>query len=97
MGEIIQLPDVINARRRLAESAVRRQSLERALEIIRLNVVSVLTILKEAPACERAELLQRAERLIGLLRYGTRVFDDEVNDLPDSVAPSCTGQKTDTP
>jgi hypothetical protein len=97
MGEIIQLPDVINARRRLAESAARRENLERALEIIRLNVISVLTILKGAPAPERVELLQRAERLIALLQYGTRIFDDETSDAPQAAGSSRPAEETDTP
>jgi hypothetical protein len=77
MGEIIQLPDIISVRRRMAQSLARRENLECALEIIRLNVISVLTMLKGASPSERVELLERAERLIALLQYGTRILDEE--------------------
>jgi hypothetical protein len=91
MGEIIQLLDIISARRRSAESAARRDCLERALDVMRGNVISVLTMLKQAPAPERLELLERAEKLIALLQYGTRMLDEEPNFAASgpAVRPPC--------
>ncbi|GEM_PF-2864572 len=74
MGEIIQIRDYIEARRRSLKLKVETQSLRLALRVISSNLFEVLTSLPNSKGGEREELLRRAALLGELLNYGSRML-----------------------
>jgi hypothetical protein len=77
MGELIYIRE--RARRRdLAKGHARdRESLERAVNILKQNLHATSVEIVDAPAQEQDELLARAENFIGLIRYGMRMLGDD--------------------
>ena len=73
MAEIISFAEIQAARRRTR--APERESLERALQILRDNLAAVAQMLADAPRAEQPELLRRVERLTALVRYTMRMLD----------------------
>ena len=88
MGELIYIREIA-LRRDLARSRERRQardreSLERAVDILKQNLHATSVEIVDAPAYEQTELLDRAEKFITLIRYGMRMLGDD--DLEPQVS-----------
>ena len=72
MAEIISFAEIQRARRRARPPE--RESLERALQVLRDNLAAAAQMLAEAPRAEQPELLRRVERLTSLVRYAMRML-----------------------
>jgi hypothetical protein len=72
MAEIISFAEIQQARRR--RRAPKRESLERALQVLRENLAVTAQMLADAPPAEQPELLSRVERLTALVRYAMRML-----------------------
>lgn len=73
MAEIIDFNEIQAAR--LSQRQRReRESLEQAVDLLRLNLVAVATRLGDASSSEQLELLDRLDKLSALLRYGIRLL-----------------------
>jgi hypothetical protein len=85
MGELIYIRE--KARRRdIARSHARdRESLERAIDIIKQNLRATAAEIVDAPAHEQADLLERAEKFIALIRYGMRMLGED-GDLEPQIS-----------
>jgi hypothetical protein len=70
MAEVIQIRDLRAARERAGRRTSDQQSIERALAVMRENLLWAAARLQTAPMAEQAELLDRIEKLAGLIRYG---------------------------
>jgi hypothetical protein len=75
MAEIIDFAEIRGSRQAQREALDERRSLEEAVETIRLNLATVVELLRDASASERAELLTRLEKLTAILRYGILLLD----------------------
>jgi hypothetical protein len=81
MGELIYIreralrPD--SARRRDRRQARERESLERAVNILKQNLHATSVQIVDAAAHEQIDLLDRAEKFIALIRYGMRMLGDD--------------------
>jgi hypothetical protein len=77
MGELIYIRERA-ARRDIARSHARdRDSLERAVDIIKQNLHATAVEIVDAPAHAQADLLERAEKFIALIRYGMRMLGED--------------------
>jgi hypothetical protein len=81
MGELIYIRELA-LRRDIAKNRDRRQarereSLERAVEILKQNLHATAVEIVDASADEQAGLLDRAEKFIALIRYGMRMLGDD--------------------
>ena len=77
MGELIYIREIA-LRRDIARSNARdRESLERAVDILKQNLHATAVEIIDASAYEQADLLDRAERFIALIRYGMRMLGDD--------------------
>ena len=76
MAEIIQLAEIQAARRRAERRHCELQNLERALAIMRENLAVAADRLRDAPAAEQPELLDRVEHLAAMIRYGMRMMGE---------------------
>lgn len=89
MAEIIQLSEFQQARRRAERRNGEQHSLERALALMRENLADAADDLREAPAAQQHELLNRIEQLTAMIRYGMRMLieagepGDAVGDRPN--------------
>ena len=82
MGEVIHIREIVR-RRDIAKSQARdRESLERAVEILKQNLHATTSEIVAAAASEQPELLDRAERLVALIRYGMRMLGDSIEAEP---------------
>lgn len=70
MGEVIQIRDLQAARDRANRRSRDHQSIERALGLMRENLVSAAERLQTAPIETHPELLERIEKLAATIRYG---------------------------
>jgi hypothetical protein len=77
MGEIIQFKDLQAARDRASRRADDHQNIERAVMIMRDNLASVAEQMRNAPADQQMELLERVEKLAGMIRYGMIMLGDD--------------------
>lgn len=84
MAEIIDFAEIQKARRSRARGP-QRESLERAVQLMRENLAAVAAELVDAPREQQAELLTRVERLAALIRYGMRMLG-ELPVVPSPVA-----------
>jgi hypothetical protein len=75
MAEIIYLREIQAERRR--GRIAQRESLERAVQLLRENLADIAAQLAVAPAAEQSELLDRVEKLAALIRYGRRMLGDD--------------------
>lgn len=82
MAEIIDFAEVRAARRKARARGPERESLERAVQLMRENLAAVAAQLAVAPHQEQAELLTRVERLAALIRYGMRMLGDAEEPAP---------------
>lgn len=89
MGELIYIRELA-LRRDIAKSRARdHESLQRAVDILKENLHATSVEIVDAPPHEQAELLDRAEKFIALIRYGMRMLGDddpEPQFSPDSIA-----------
>jgi hypothetical protein len=81
MGELIYIRE-FDLRRDIARSRDRsrareRQSLERAVEILKQNLHATAVEIVDASGYEQTDLLDRAEKFIALIRYGMRMLGDD--------------------
>ncbi len=77
MGELIYIRERA-LRRDIAKSHARdRESLERAVNILKQNLHATSVEIVDAPAHEQTDLLDRAEKFIALIRYGMRMLGDD--------------------
>ena len=84
MAEIIQLREFQAQRDRAQRRFCEHQNLERAVAIMRENLAAVAQRLKDAPASEQPELLDRVENLAAMIRYSIRLLGHP-NDGPASA------------
>src|SRR5947207_7555347 len=70
MAEVIHIRDLQAARDRSHRRAADQQGIERALVLMRESLADAAEALKSAPASEQTELLDRVEKLSGMIRYG---------------------------
>ena len=77
MGELIHIREKA-VRRDIARSNARdRESLRRAVDVLRQNLHATAVQIVDAPGYEQADLLDRAESFIALIRYGMRMLGDD--------------------
>ena len=82
MGELIHIREKA-LRRDIAKSHARdRESLQRAVDLIKQNLHATAVEIVDAPAHAQTDLLDRAEKFIALIRYGMRMLGD--GDDPDT-------------
>ncbi len=79
MAQIIRFSEIQAARDRSARQARDRESLERAVQLLKESLAAAADRLKNASAAEQAELLERVERLAAMVRYGLRMLG-EISD-----------------
>jgi hypothetical protein len=88
MGEIVRFAEIQAARRKIRARGPERENLERALQLMRINLAAIATEFADAPAAEQSELLSRVEKLTAMIRYGMRMLGDSAEpgiDDPASV------------
>jgi len=82
LGEVIHIREILR-RRDIAKSHARdRGSLRRAVDILRQNLHATTDQIVAAPAIQQPELLDQAEKLIAMIRYGMRMLGDAVEPEP---------------
>lgn len=82
MGEVIELREMQAARERAHRRRAEHQDLQRAVVIIRDSLAAAAEQVRVAPEDEQAELLDRVENLVEMIRYGMRMMADD----PDRTA-----------
>ncbi len=88
MGEVIYIRELA-LRRDLAKTHARdRETLQRAVDLLKQNLHATSVAIVDAPAYEQADLLERAEKFIALIRYGMRMLGD------DDQEPQVSADKT---
>lgn len=90
MGEVIQLEEIDRERRRSRARVAERAHLERAVGLLKENLLAAAEALRDAPqASAQSEMLGRIERFAAMVRYGLRMLgeipDDGLDD-PSTVA-----------
>lgn len=82
MGEVIHIREVLR-RRDIARNCTRdRDSLRRAVDILKQNLHATTDQIVVAPANEHSELLDQAEKLIAMIRYGMRMLGEAPDQEP---------------
>ena len=76
MAEIIDFAEIQAARRKARARIPQRESLERAVQLMRENLAVAAAEMADAPRDQQAELLTRVERLAALIRYGMRMLGE---------------------
>jgi len=90
MGELIHIREKAlkhirekAQKRDIARSNARdRESLQRAVDIIKQNLHATAVEIVDAPAHQQTELLDRAEKFIALIRYGMRMLGEDDDPAP---------------
>jgi hypothetical protein len=81
MGELIYIREIALrrdiARSREKRPAHDRESLERAVDILKQNLHATAVEIVDAPGYAQTDLLDRAEKFIALIRYGMRMLGDD--------------------
>jgi hypothetical protein len=80
MAEVIHIRDLQAARERSHRRASDQQSIERALVLMRESLASAAEELKSAPAGEQPELLDRIEKLSGMIRFGLLMAGESASE-----------------
>jgi len=73
MAEIIDFAE-IQAARLQQRHRRERESLEQAVELVRINLIAVANRLGDTSMAERLELLDRLDKLSAVMRYGIRLL-----------------------
>ncbi len=84
MAEIIDFAE-IQAARAQQRHRRERESLEQAVELIRINLIAVANRLGDASMAERLELLDRLDKLSAVMRYGIRLLGNAPSAPYDDV------------
>ena len=79
MAQIIRFSEIQAARQRGVRQARDRESLERAVALLKESLAAAAESLRDAEGAQ-AELLERVERLAAMVRYGLRM----IGELPES-------------
>lgn len=80
MGELIHIRERV-LRRDIARSNARdRESLRRAVDLLKRNLHATTVEIVDAPTHVQADLLDRAEKFIALIRYGMRMLGDDSDE-----------------
>jgi len=88
MGDLIHIRERA-IRRDIAKSRARdHESLERAVHLMRQNLHATAVEIVDAPAREQADLLDRAEKFIALIRYGMRMLGEDEGDFDPQLSPA---------
>ncbi len=74
MGELIHIREILREREIARSRARDRESLERAVEIFKVNLEATAAQIVHASVTEQPELLERAERLVAMIRYGMKML-----------------------
>jgi hypothetical protein len=85
MAEIIKFAEIQEARRKARARGPERENLERAVQLMRINLASVAAELIDAPRAHQAELLTRVERLAAMIRYGMRMLGESADPGLDGL------------
>jgi hypothetical protein len=81
MGEIIHLEEIDRERRRSRARVAQRAHLERAVGLLKENLVASAQALRDAPQTPaQSELLGRIERFAAMIRYGLRMLGEVPGD-----------------
>jgi uncharacterized membrane protein YccC len=88
MAQIVRFSEIQAARDRNVRQARDRESLERAVQLLKESLAAAADQLTEASGAEQAEMLERVERLAAMVRYGLRMLG-EISDAEHapSIAP----------
>ncbi len=89
MAQIIRFSEIRAARQRGERQARDRESLERAVALLKESLAAAAGLLKDASGGEQSELLERVERLAAMVRYGLRMLGEitEDGDRGPALAP----------
>jgi len=89
MAQIIRFSEIQAARDRSVRQARDRESLERAVTLLKESLAAAAEQLRDASAAEQTELLERVENLAAMVRYGLRMLGEisEAGDRAPSIAP----------
>jgi hypothetical protein len=74
MAEIIDLAEIQAQRRKARARIPERESLERAVQLMRENLAAAAAEMVDAPHDAQDELLTRVQRLAVMIRYGMRML-----------------------
>jgi len=85
MAEIIKFAEIQEARRKARARGPEREHLERAVQLMRINLASVAAELVDAPLAHQPELLTRVERLAAMIRYGMRMLGESTDPGLDGL------------
>ena len=89
MAQIIRFSEIQAARQRGERQARDRESLERAVVLLKESLAAAAESLRDAEGAEQAELLERVERLAAMVRYGLRMLGEiPENERDPSIAPN---------
>lgn len=81
MGEVIHLEEIDRERRRSRARVAEREHLERAVGVLKENLVAAAETLRNTPQTSpQAELLGRIERFAAMIRYGLRMLGETPDD-----------------
>lgn len=84
MGEVISIREILRETRRRRERLRERESLERAVDVMKANLRVVTRKIAVAPPSDRDELVQRAEHLIEMIRYGLGMLGEPHDEFDPS-------------
>jgi hypothetical protein len=76
VAEIIQLREIQAARERSRRRLTDQRHLEHAVMLMRRSLTAAAERLEHAPTPEQDELLDRIEKLAGMVRYGMRLLGE---------------------
>ncbi len=82
MAEIIQLREILAERRRGRARSAERESLERAIVILKQNLATAAALLNDAPARDALVIAERVEKLAAMVRYGLQMLSDGAENAP---------------
>ena len=77
MGELIHIRERAIRRDIARRNARDRESLLRAVDLLKRNLHATSVEIVDAPAHDQTDLLDRAEKFIALIRYGMRMLGDD--------------------
>ncbi|HTY54698.1 MAG TPA: hypothetical protein VMB26_05845 [Candidatus Binataceae bacterium] len=84
MAEIIDFAEIQAARLQQRQRR-EHESLEQAVELVRMNLTAVANQLESASNAERVELLDRIDKLSAVMRYGIRLLGNAPSAPFDDV------------
>ena len=82
MAEIIQLREILAERRRGRARSAERESLERAIVILKQNLATAAALLNDASTHDALVIAERVEKLAAMVRYGLQMLADGAENNP---------------